>query len=310
VTYPATGGAADHLTTVEGEVPSRREAVRAARRLRRRVLIAVLSVATAAALVATDLPYRPLSTSDPVVAAGRAVAAAVGPSGPVAVTTVPGAARPAATHTRPAATGDPDVATDEPVRAVTSDAIPPAGTGSFRYAPGPGPVAGRSGPLLRFRVAVEVGTGQDQVAFADAVDAILADPRGWKGEGLRFQRVPELAPAEFTIFLASPVTSELMCAGGGLRTERYSSCRLPGQVIINWARWMAAVPNYGASIAVYRAYAINHEVGHELGYGHEACPAPGQPAPVMQQQTYGLRGCTAYAWPYLNGMRYTGPPVA
>ena len=80
-------------------------------------------------------------------------------------------------------------------------------------------------------------------------------------------------------------------------------------MVLNLARWLTAVPNYGASIEEYRQYLINHEVGHELGHGQEACPAPGQPAPVMQQQTYGLNGCAANAWPYIGGQRYAGPAV-
>ncbi|WP_331460995.1 DUF3152 domain-containing protein [Micromonospora tarapacensis] len=183
---------------------------------------------------------------------------------------------------------------------------PRAGAGSFAVAGAGSPVRGEDGPVARYRVAVEQDTGQDPAAFAADVDAVLADPRSWIGSGeLRVQRV-DAVTADFTVYLATPLTSEAMCAEGGLSTEGYTSCRLPGKVIINLARWLEAVPDYGASLEVYRAYVINHEVGHEFGEGHEACPAPGRPAPVMQQQTYGLEGCVANAWPILDGHRYAG----
>jgi hypothetical protein len=195
----------------------------------------------------------------------------------------------------------------------SSSAVPvvPAGDGSFSYADGMSTVAGSSGPLLRYRVAVEGGLGIDAEEFASGVDAVLTDPRSWTaGATVRMQRVPPDTAVDFTVLLASPVTSEQLCRTEGNLTEQFTNCRLRGRIVINSARWLTAVPDYGAPLSVYRAYAVNHEVGHELGLGHELCPGPGQPAPVMQQQTLGLQGCVANAWPYLDGVRYQGPAAS
>ena len=187
-----------------------------------------------------------------------------------------------------------------------------AGTsGSFEYVGGAGPTLGSAGPIHRFHLAVEKPAAPTVAAdFAAEVDRTLGDRRSWiAGRRFRFQRVPQAERAEFTIFLASARTSERMCRAGGLETGAYTSCRLPQKVIINDDRWEGAVRGYGAPLDTYRAYAINHEVGHQLGHGHEACPGKGRRAPVMMQQTLGLKGCLANSWPYLNGKRYAGPPT-
>ena len=190
-------------------------------------------------------------------------------------------------------------------------AVVPYGDGSFTYADGMSTVVGSGGRLVRYRVAVEGAIGIDPSDFAADVDGVLADPRGWTADGtVRLQRVAPGTPVDFTVLLASPVTSEQLCRAEGNLTERYTNCRLRGQVVINSARWLTAVPDYRAPLSVYRAYAVNHEVGHELGEWHELCPGPGLPAPVMQQQTLGLQGCVANPWPYLDGVRYHGPPAS
>ncbi|GAB4048914.1 DUF3152 domain-containing protein [Catellatospora paridis] len=175
----------------------------------------------------------------------------------------------------------------------------PAGSGTFGYATGTGKVLGAAGTVRKFRVAVEKGADAEVTAFVTEVERILADPRGWTGGGKhRFQRVAEKATYEFTVYLATAGTTQKMCAAGGLHTEGFTSCRLPGQLILNLDRWSQAVPGYGAPLPDYQAFALNHELGHQLGYGHEACPAPGQPAPVMQQQSTGLKDCTPNPWPH------------
>ncbi len=76
--------------------------------------------------------------------------------------------------------------------------------------------------------------------------------------------------------------------------------------MLNVDRWAHGVPDYGAPLSTYRQYMVNHETGHRLGNGHELCPGPGRPAPVMEQQTLGRHGCRANAWPYVDGRAYHG----
>jgi hypothetical protein len=160
---------------------------------------------------------------------------------------------------------------------------------------------------MTYRVEVETRTGQSAQAFAAAADATLADPASWAGQGRwSLQRV-STNDADFVIRLATPATVDKVCATAGLNTRGYVSCRVGEFVMINLDRWLNAVPEYRGNVALYRHYVINHEVGHQLGYGHQACPGPGRLAPVMQQQTFGLDGCLANGWPYVGGKLVSGP---
>jgi hypothetical protein len=61
---------------------------------------------------------------------------------------------------------------------------------------------------------------------------------------------------------------------------------------------------YLADLPSYRIYMINHEDGHALGHQHAHQCLPGGLAPVMMQQTFGLKSattgalCGANPWPY------------
>jgi uncharacterized protein DUF3152 len=157
--------------------------------------------------------------------------------------------------------------------------------------------AGHAGRLLRYRVVVEQDIkGLPPAAFADTVTATLSDPRSWTADGRwRLQRVGSGAPYDFTIYLATPDTRDALCAGS---PDGYTSCRNKDSVVLNVARWVKGAPPFKASLATYRQYMVDHEVGHRLGQGHMLCPGAGEPAPVMQQQTLGMHGCTVNPWPY------------
>ena len=195
----------------------------------------------------------------------------------------------------PAAAADPDAPT-----AMDRDAgilrrtVGDAGGGGFDVVPGsaaaPGP-----GEVRTIRVEVERGLPVDGERFAGFVLGTLNDPRGWgHGGTMSFARTDGDAPV--TVVLASPETTAGLCDDDSTRGRL--SCRNGPRVVLTFHRWVNGTAEYSGDLDGYRRYLVNHEVGHALGHGHALCPGPGAPAPVMQQQTLGLRGCTPNSWPY------------
>lgn len=171
--------------------------------------------------------------------------------------------------------------------------VPERAEGTFSSVPLDGPV---DTGATTYVVQVEDGLALPSRAFGAAVARTLGDPRSWAGGDLSvLSPASDLASADFRVVLASPETTDALCAP--LLTRGRVSCRNGGDVVINAWRWVNGADGYGDDLTSYRQYLVNHEVGHALGHGHAGCPAPGAPAPVMLQQTLGLQGCAPNPWP-------------
>ncbi|WP_218004975.1 DUF3152 domain-containing protein [Actinomadura macra] len=187
--------------------------------------------------------------------------------------------------------------------------IPAQGTGKFIRPASVGRVYGH-GKLMRYMVEVEGGLRQNPTTFARSVDRIFADPRGWTAGGRWSFRRVDSGPFDFVVRLASPGTVDKICAAYGMETEGKVNCSAGKQVVVNLKRWLLLTTYYRGQPDHYHALTINHEVGHRLGFGHMTCPGRGRPAPVMQQQIFGLKGCVINGWPYDRRRRFlTGPSV-
>ena len=175
---------------------------------------------------------------------------------------------------------------------VTVVAVPAAALGTP-------PTAGRT---VRWTLETEGGLGADTTALATTVASVLADPRGWqRKDGVRFVNVApaEARPRAPTSTSGSRSRARTPPTGScaPLKTRGQVSCHNGGRVVLNARRWLLGAEAYGTDVAAYRTYLVNHEVGHGLGHGHAYCGGTGKVAPVMMQQTYGLKGCTAWPWP-------------
>ncbi|WP_393063665.1 DUF3152 domain-containing protein [Streptomyces sp. LN549] len=267
------------------------------------MLVAVLVPATLICVAAVAAP-RWAGGDDP-----SASASAAGPepsgSGP--------APRPAATSSSPTAkprtTTAPPTRSPAPSRSAAQRAgrpprVPASGPGTFAVAR----AGASSGGGNAYRVEVENGSGVDPDEAAARIADVLAAPRGWAHGGARsFHQVAE-GPAGLVIRIATPATTDRICATGDMNTHGEVNCRLAEVVMVNLKRWQSGSPEFHGPLADYRALIINHEVGHWLGHGHETCPGRGRTAPAMMQQIYGLKGCVSNAWPYDAKGQYLGGP--
>ena len=166
----------------------------------------------------------------------------------------------------------------------------------FRTAPnGPRPRPAR-GRQVMYRVQVESATGYPLKQFAKEISKILNDDRGWQATGkLYFQ---QRRRAQLRIILATPLTVDSLCAP--LDTNGYVSCYRKNKVLLNVMRWREGAAAWKGSLANYRRYLINHEVGHALGQRHQYCDRAGGTVPVMHPQTYGFMNCKPNYWPLLS----------
>ena len=136
----------------------------------------------------------------------------------------------------------------------------------------------------------------DLADFRTKVAETLNDERGWRNAGLEFKEVE--SGQDLNIILADAATLDAIsgCSGD------LSCTTWDNEVIINDLRWRegtATSQAAGVSERDYQHMVINHEVGHWLGhYSHLAGCTNGGPAPIMVQQSTGLRGCDSFnAWP-------------
>jgi hypothetical protein len=167
--------------------------------------------------------------------------------------------------------------------------IPERGSGRFEVA------AASSDPVgdaTTYRVEVEEGLPYSAEGVARMVEATLSDDRGWAA---KHPLVRVDGRSDLRIVLAAPETADRLCAP--LDTNGRLSCRNGGDVVLNAWRWRFGAASYAEDLLGYRRYVVNHETGHALGYPHAGCPGEGDAAPVMLQQTKGLKGCTANPWP-------------
>ena len=153
-----------------------------------------------------------------------------------------------------------------------------------------------SGPdVIEIRYRVERRTRDATTAdFALVVETTLADPRGWVRAGFRFVQDPE---ADYRIVLAEGDEVDALCLPYDTFGE--FSCQNGPVVALNADRWRTAHRKWTGGLLEYRQMLVNHEVGHLVGQHHPdvQCPRPGEPAPLMAQQSTELDGCLPNPWP-------------
>ncbi|WP_227999212.1 DUF3152 domain-containing protein [Nocardia australiensis] len=181
-----------------------------------------------------------------------------------------------------------------------SGALPEGGAltetaaGTWHVVPGTTAQIG-TGAEFKFSYTVEIEDGVDTSGFggdesvAKMVDSTLGNPKSWAHDPkFAYRRIDKGEP-DFRVSLTSRESSRKAC---GFDIPIDSSCFNADlrRVVLSEVRWVRGALAYEGDIGSYRQYQINHEVGHAIGYHqHQPCETDGGLAPVMMQQTFGIR---------------------
>ncbi len=181
------------------------------------------------------------------------------------------------------------------IELITGATVPKLATPAWMTPPAPA-----SARQVTYNVSTRGTVTADLAEFKSVVHATLNDPRGWTRLGVSFSEVE--SGGQFTVFLSEAAQMTSFSASG---CDTTYSCNVGRAVIINQDRWLNGTPSWtggGGDLASYRQMVINHETGHWLGHGHRYCAGAGQPAPIMQQQSIDMQGCTPNSWPQAGEM--------
>jgi len=151
--------------------------------------------------------------------------------------------------------------------------------------------------VVRYSVTTRGDVRASLSTFKRLAQETYDDPRGWRAMGVRFERVA--SGGDFTLVLSQ--ASKVPSFSSGCSATY--SCRVGRFVVINETRWQKASPawrSHDGTLRDYRHLVVNHETGHWFGRGHVGCGGRGRLAPVMQQQSKGLGGCSINPWPNKN----------
>ncbi|MFN8075874.1 MAG: DUF3152 domain-containing protein [Kineosporiaceae bacterium] len=258
------------------------------------VLLGWAGVTGVRALTRDDEPSTPSAATVVSPAASSTPSAPATPSASSSDTPSPSPSDSPSPSSSPAAGADGSLTDADRAAGLLDRTIPQKGTGRLVTVPGSSPAPGK-GRTVKVRVRVEEGLHVDGPAFAAYAMATLNDRRSWTHDGYTFART-DSSSADVTLVLASPRTSASLCLP--LQTMGTLSCHSGPNTVLTLYRWVLATPDYKGDLVGYRHYVVNHEVGHALGHAHEYCSGPGKVAPVMMQQTKGLKGCRPNPWPY------------
>ena len=169
------------------------------------------------------------------------------------------------------------------------------GATDFAYIPPSTPKTGSPQTSVAYSVETRGAITANVAEFKAQANETLNNGLGWARLGVKFTEIA--SGGDFTLVLSE--ASQVPSFNGSVCGSDYS-CQVGRYVIINQDRWLGATAPWnaaGGSLRDYRHMVVNHETGHWLGHPHEYCSGAGNKAPVMQQQSISLQGCSFNPWP-------------